>query len=356
MSDVQASTTFSRPRWSPWWPFWALSAALLPAAVWSLLSGPMALSGSDVGQGLLNALTQAPSSGAADWVVRELRLPRVVLAMLVGAGLAVAGTLTQGVFRNPLADPGLIGVASGAALAAVAVIVLSSTWLAGWVSLTGPFALPLAAFAGGLGVTLVIYRLGTRHGQTQVALLLLAGVAVNVLAGAATGVLTYMANDQQLRDMTFWSMGSLAYGRWREILALLLFILLPLLISLRSARVLNALLMGERVAEHLGFDVQRARRWLLACAAMMVGAAVAVVGMIGFIGLVVPHLLRLLIGADHRYLLPASAVGGALLLLLADTLARTLLAPADLPVGLVMALIGGPVFLGLLLQQAGRWR
>lgn len=323
---------------------------------WALLTGPMAISLKDVIHGINASLAGDNIAGGADWVVRELRLPRVLIALVVGAGLAVAGAVTQGVFRNPLADPGLIGVASGAALAAVAVIVLSSSVLAGWTALTGPFALPLAAFAGGMLVTLVIYKLGTRNGQTHVALLLLAGVAINVLTGAATGVLTYLADDQQLRDMTFWSMGSLAHGRWHEILALLLFVLLPLLLVMRYARLLNALLMGEQVAGHLGFDVQRSRRWLLAASALIVGASVAVVGMIGFIGLVVPHLLRLIVGPDHRYLLPLSALGGALLLLVADTLARTLLAPADLPVGLIMALIGGPVFLALLLHQATRWR
>tara|TARA_B100000287_G_scaffold425768_1_gene472635 strand:- start:450 stop:1556 length:1107 start_codon:yes stop_codon:yes gene_type:complete len=323
---------------------------------WALSVGPMAVTTADIVQALRGIFSASEIAGASDWVVRELRLPRVLIALLVGAGLAVAGTVTQGVFRNPLADPGLIGVASGAALAAVAVIVLSNSLLSGWAQLTGPFALPLAAFAGGLLVTLAIYRLGTRDGQTQVALLLLAGVAINVLTGAATGVLTYMADDQQLRDMTFWSMGSLAHGRWNEILALLLFVFLPLLVVMRYSRVLNALLMGEQVASHLGFDIQHSRRWLLLASALMVGASVAVVGMIGFIGLVVPHLLRLMIGPDHRALLPLSALGGALLLLIADTFARTVLAPADLPVGLIMALIGGPVFLFLLLHQATRWR
>jgi len=333
-----------------------LSALIAVGFFWALLTGPMAITFNDVVKGISGVFSSAEIGGASDWVVRELRLPRVLIALIVGAGLAVAGAVTQGVFRNPLADPGLIGVASGAALAAVAVIVLSSSLLSGWSALTGPFALPLAAFAGGMLVTLVIYRLGTRNGQTHVALLLLAGVAINVLTGAATGVLTYLADDQQLRDMTFWSMGSLAHGRWHEILALLLFVLIPLIFVMRYARVLNALLMGEQVAGNLGFDIQRSRRWLLAASALIVGASVAVVGMIGFIGLVVPHLLRLAIGPDHRSLLPLSALGGALLLLIADTVARTVLAPADLPVGLIMALIGGPVFLALLLHQAGRWR
>jgi len=327
----------------------------LLTALWSLMTGPMELQSNDLWRALGNVVQGQPVAGSADWVIRELRLPRVMLAMVVGAGLAVAGCVTQGVFRNPLADPGLIGVSSGAALAAVAVIVLSATWLEGWKGLTGPWALPLAAFCGGLIVTLVIYRLGTRDGQTQVALLLLAGIAINVLAGAATGILTYLADDQQLRDMTFWSMGSLANGRSAEITGATCLIAVPLFVSISRARVLNAMLMGEQVARHLGYSIQRDKRLLLACAALMVGAGVAISGMIGFIGLVVPHLLRLVIGPDHRLLLPLSALSGAWLLLIADTLARTLMAPADLPVGLVMAVIGGPVFLVLLIQQSRRW-
>ena len=328
-----------------------LVAVLLVLTLWSLQTGPVELNAGQVLQALWRAVTLQEIQGQDDWIVRELRLPRTVLAILVGAGLAAAGAVTQGVFRNPLADPGLIGVSSGAALAAVAVIVLQHSWLGFWVNWLGPFALPLAAFAGGLLVTALIYRLGTRNGQTQVAMLLLAGVAINVLAGALTGILTYMADDQALRSMTFWSMGSLAHGRWPEIAILALCVLLPLMLLPRFARLLNALLLGEGVATHLGFAVQRGKVLLITAAALMVGAGVAVAGMIGFIGLVVPHLIRLLIGPDHRLLLPASALLGASLLLLADMIARTWLAPADLPVGLVMAVIGGPVFLSLLLQQ-----
>ncbi|WP_036533777.1 FecCD family ABC transporter permease [Oceanobacter kriegii] len=324
-----------------------LGAGVVIALCW----GPVAISPSQVFDSLWSLLHGDAIAGSNDWVVRELRLPRVLLALLVGAGLAVAGVVTQGVFRNPLADPGLIGVASGAALAAVAVIVLSDSILFFWADLTGPLALPLAAFGGGLLVTWVMYRLGTWRGETQVAMLLLAGVAINVLTGAATGVLTYLADDQQLRSMTFWSMGSLAYGRWPEVMAMSLFILLPVLLCLRYGRALNAMLLGEQVAGHLGLDVQRCKRWLLAAAALMVGAGVAVAGIIGFIGLVVPHLLRLIIGPDHRLLLPMSALAGGLLLLVADTLARNVIAPQDLPVGLLMALIGGPLFLSMLLHQ-----
>lgn len=336
-------------------PTLLLLLALVVSLFAALLLGPMSLSVTDVSGSLLRLVTAQPLEGASDWVVRELRLPRALMAGLIGAGLAVAGCITQGVFRNPLADPGLIGVSGGAALAAVSVIVLSGSLLAGWSGLTGPFALPLAAFAGALIVTWLIYRLGTRNGQTQVALMLLAGVAINVVVGAATGLLTYLADDQQLRDLTFWSMGSLAHGGWSEILALCVFLLVPLLLMLRYSRLLNALMMGEAVAGHLGFDVQRQRRWLLAGAALMAGSAVAVAGVIGFIGLVIPHLLRLISGPDHRLLLPQSALAGASLLLLADTACRLIIAPAELPVGLMMALIGGPVFILLLVRQSRRW-
>ncbi len=328
-------------------------ALLLCAFLVSLLSGPFPVSLADASSAITHLLSSSEPANNAQWVVAELRLPRALLAALIGAGLGVAGCITQGVFRNPLADPGLIGVSGGAALAAVSVIVLSGFLPLS--ALTGPVLLPLAAFAGALAVTWIIYRLGTRQGHTQVALMLLAGIAVNVVVGAATGLLTFVADDDQLRDLVFWSMGSLAHGSWPELLALLLFILLPVLLVMRSARLLNALMLGEAVAGHLGFDVQRQRRWLLAAAAMMAGAAVAVAGVIGFIGLVVPHVLRLLSGPDHRILLPLSALTGASLLLLADTLCRVIIAPAELPVGLMMALTGGPVFILLLVRQSRRW-
>lgn len=307
-------------------------------------------------QAVLDLIMSKPVDGQQDWIVRELRLPRVLFAILVGLGLAVAGVITQGVFRNPLADPGLIGVASGAALAAVAIIVLGNTWLLFLTHVLGSFTLPLAAFCGGLIVTLIMYRLGTTKGQTHMAMLLLVGVAINVITGAMTGILTYMADDQQLRNMTFWSMGSLAHGSYSELLALSLFELIPLLVCLRFSRLLNAMLLGEEVAGHLGYNVQRAKLILVICAALMVGAAVAVSGMIGFIGLVIPHGIRLIFGPDHRLLIPASALAGAILLLVADMFARTVLAPAEVPIGLVMAVLGGPVFLILLMQQVRRWQ
>ena len=213
-----------------------------------------------------------------------------------------------------------------------------------------PYLLSLAAFAGGLGVTAVVYRLGRRDGQISVAAMLLAGVALSALAGALIGLFTYLADDATLRSLTFWNMGSLNGASYARLWPLLLVgvgvtIWLP-----RRATALNALLLGESEARHLGFEVERLKRELVLCTALGVGAAVAAAGLIGFIGLVVPHLLRLLVGPDHRILLPASAMAGAALLLLADLLARLLLAPAELPIGIITALLGAPFFLYLLVR------
>jgi len=284
-------------------------------------------------------------------VILAVRLPRTLLGLLVGAGLAVAGAAMPGLFRKPLADPGLIGVSSGAALAAVAVIVLGSQGLAVLTQACGPFSLPLAAFAGGLATTLLIYRLASRDGHTSVTTLLLAGIAVNALCGAGTGLLTYLADDQQLRTLTFWLMGSLGGATWAEVGSTALLIAAPLLALPFLAPTLNALLLGEAEAGHLGVAAQSVQRLIVALAALAVGAAVAVSGVIGFVGLVVPHLLRLMLGPDHRLLLPGAALLGGSLLLLADLLARTVVAPAELPIGILTALLGGPFFLALLLHR-----
>jgi iron complex transport system permease protein len=284
-------------------------------------------------------------------VLWGIRLPRVALAMLVGGGLAASGAALQGVFRNPLADPGLIGVSSGAALGAVAATVLG-------VAPLGLATLPLAAFASGLATTLVVYAFARQGGRTEVVTLLLTGVALNAIAGAATGFLIFAASDQQLRSIVFWSFGSLGGATWRAVLAVLAPIGGGLLLLPRWGRELNLLTLGEREARHLGVATERVRLTLIVLCALTTGAAVAVCGTIGFVGLVVPHLLRLLAGPDHRLLLPASALGGAALLILADLVARTAVAPAELPLGVVTALAGGPFFLWLLhrtRRQQGGW-
>jgi iron complex transport system permease protein len=287
-------------------------------------------------------------------VLESIRMPRVLLGMLVGAGLAVSGAAMQGLFRNPLADPALIGVSSGAALAAVAVIVLGATVLKGLADVFGLYTLPVAAFSGGFVATLVVYRFSVVGGRTIVATMLLAGIAINALAGAVTGLLTYVANDEQLRTLTFWSMGSLGGATWERVAMAAPFILLPALLIPLHARALNAILLGESEAIHLGFNIERIKISLILLVALCVGASVSVSGIIGFIGLVVPHLLRLAVGPDHRFLLPASAMLGASLLLAADMVSRVIVAPTELPIGIITAVIGGPFFLWLLSRQRYR--
>jgi iron complex transport system permease protein len=288
-------------------------------------------------------------------ILLAIRLPRVLLGMLIGAGLAISGAAMQGLFRNPLADPGLIGIASGAALAVVVVIVMGTTVLHGFPSLLGPFTLPIAAFVGGVLTTAVVYRLASQGSQTSVATMLLAGIAINALAGAGTGLFTFVATDVQLRTVTFWSLGSLGAATWSALLAAAPFLLAAILLLPRLSRRLNVLLLGEAEARHLGIDVEHVKRTVVILVAMAVGAAVSVAGIIGFLGLVVPHLLRLVIGPDHRSLLPGVALFGASLLIGADLVARTLVAPAELPLGIVTAMLGTPFFLYLLLRHRRQW-
>ncbi|WP_156958150.1 FecCD family ABC transporter permease [Pseudomonas knackmussii] len=286
----------------------------------------------------------------AELIVGQLRLPRALMGLLVGALLALCGVAMQGLFRNPLADPGLIGVSSGAALGAALAIVFGAA-IGGLPAVLAPYLLSLCAFLGGLVVTWLVYRLGRRDGQTSVATMLLAGIALTALASALIGLFSYLADDATLRSLTFWNLGSLNGASYPRLWPLLLVGMLVAAWLPRRVDALNALLLGESEARHLGFDVERLKVELIFCTALGVGAAVAAAGMIGFIGLVVPHLLRLVVGPDHRRLLPASMLGGAILLLLADLLARLALAPAELPIGIVMALIGAPFFLYLLLRS-----
>jgi len=286
-------------------------------------------------------------------VLLDIRLPRLLTGILVGAALAVSGAVMQGLFRNPLADPGIVGVGAGAGLGAVLAIVLGAMLPASVAAFTGPHLVPIAAFLGGWGSTLVLYRVSTRQGRTSVATMLLAGIAMGALAGALTGLMVFIADDQQLRDLTFWGLGSLAGASWTKIAASAPIIVLALLAAPALARALNAFTLGEAAAAHLGIPVQRMKNIAILTVAAATGAAVAISGGIGFIGIVVPHLLRLAMGPDHRYLLPASALLGAALLLGADMIARVIVAPAELPIGIVTAVLGAPVFLWILLKRRG---
>lgn len=296
-------------------------------------------------------LADAPVSAREALILYDIRLPRTVLGLMVGATLAVSGALMQGLFRNPLADPSLVGVSAGAALAAAATIVVGDRLLAA-LGASVPFALlPLAAFAGGLVTTLALYVIATREGRTSVTTMLLAGVALAALAGALTGLLVYISDDRQLRDLTFWSLGSLGGATWAKVAAVAPAVAAVLVLMPFLARGLNALLLGEAEAFHIGIAVERVKTAAILLTALGVGAAVASCGTIGFVGIVVPHLVRLVAGPDHRLLLPASALLGGALLLGADILARLLVAPSELPIGILTAAVGAPFFLWLLLRR-----
>lgn len=284
-------------------------------------------------------------------VLLAIRLPRVILGLAVGAGLAVAGAVLQSLFRNPLADPALIGVSSGAALAVSTAIVLGETLSLWFLSFNKPYFLPFAAFFGGLAATLFIYRIGRRKAGANVATMLLAGIAVNAFAGAGIGLMSFLATDAQLRNITFWSLGSIGGATWNTLAVSVPLILVSVFLLLRLARSLNVILLGEAEARHLGINTERLKWQAICLVALAVGASVAVSGAIGFVGLVVPHLLRLITGADHRYLLVNSVLLGANLLLGADILARNIVSPAELPIGIVTALIGAPFFIWLLLKK-----
>jgi iron complex transport system permease protein len=326
----------------------------LPLAVLVVVASLVSVSTGAAGLGpddLIAALAGEELSLRDRVVLLDIRLPRLALGLGVGAALAVSGVLLQGLFRNPLADPGLVGVSAGAGLGAVLAIVLGGLLPAALLAGAGSALVPIAAGLGGWLTTIVLYRVASRGRRTDIALMLLAGIALSALAGAATGVLTFLADDRQLRDLTFWSMGSLAGATWTRLAAALPIMALALIVAPRLARGLNALALGEAQAAHMGTDVQRLKRLAILVSAGATGAAVAVSGGIGFIGIVVPHLLRQAQGPDHRRLIPDSALLGAAVLVLADLLSRSVIAPAELPIGILTALVGAPVFLWMLLRN-----
>lgn len=328
-----------------------LLVAVMLAGIYSITVGPMNITMTDSIRSLLFRSDQQAS--AIHLVIHDIRLPRTLLCLLIGAILALCGTAMQGLFRNPLAEPGIIGVSAGASLgAALAIVLLSDlTFRLPWLN---NLMLPVAAFIGGALTTVLVYRLGTSKFGTSVTIMLLAGVAISALAGAGIGYLNYLASDQMLRDLTLWSMGSMAGATQSSIVLCGITLLILLGYFCWRAMALNALLLGEAEARHLGVPVQRLKREMILLSAIGVGVAVSAAGMIGFVGLVVPHIGRMLVGPDHRNLVPISALLGALMLTLADMIARIAVAPAELPIGIVTALVGAPFFLYLLFQQKGR--
>jgi iron complex transport system permease protein len=315
---------------------------LITMALVAVILGPVEIN-------YLNTLS-AHDEFMESYILWQVRLPRILFAIAIGASLGLAGALTQGLFRNPLADPGLLGVSSGAAAAAAGAIVFAGTWdwatpqLRVWI-------LPSAAFCGALLVCFLLDRLARWLSPGSVMGLLLTGIAINALVAAFIGLSSYLANDEQLRNLSFWTMGSLAGANWMVVSLMMLLLSVAFIYTQRLTVQINALSLGESVASQLGINLKQLRQRIIVMVAFLSACAVAWCGMIGFISLIAPHIARVIVGPDHRQVLPLSMLFGGLLLLIADTLARTVAIPAEIPVGIFTALLGAPFFLSLLAKQ-----
>ncbi|WP_257657647.1 FecCD family ABC transporter permease [Parapedobacter lycopersici] len=335
-----------------------LTLILIAASALSVCVGAVEISASELWSimlyrtGLSGDIQFSPQQEA---VLINIRLPRVLLGALVGGTLAIAGAVMQGLFRNPLAEPGLIGISSGASLFAVMMIVLENRIFNHVLTaLFGYYALSVAAFVGACITTFIVYRLAVGKGKADITTLLLAGIAINALAGSFTGMLTFISTDQELRDITFWNLGSLGGASWKTVTGILPFTLISLCTLPFFSKALNALALGESQAGHMGIQVNLLKKLVIVLATLGVGASVAVSGMISFVGLVTPHILRMAFSADHRLVIPGSALLGASVLVLADLIARTIVAPAELPIGILTALIGTPVFIYIIMAERKR--
>ena len=320
---------------------------LLPVvALLSLTVGTVSISWVEA----LRAVFGNSSSTQIDTILFDIRLPRILLAIFVGAVLASTGAVMQGLFRNPLADPSLIGVSSGASVGASIMIVTAGGAIQGG-ALVGLSLVSIGAFVGGFTATLLVYRLATSGLGTSVTTMLLAGIAIGALAGALNSLLSYFSDNDMLRQISLWQMGNLSGASWLKVFIMGVVAVLLMSLFPRDSKALNALLLGESEARHLGINVQRVKRRLIVLTALGVGVSVAVAGLVGFVGLIMPHIIRLMIGPDHRWLIPASGLAGAVLLVIADSLARVVVTPAELPTGILTAILGAPFFVVLLLQQ-----
>ncbi len=284
------------------------------------------------------------------YVIWEVRSARIIMAILVGSLLAVSGTSLQGMFKNPLATGDLIGLTSGATLLAAIAIVLGG-YFKEYLPEAIQFSLVgISAFIGALLAMILVYRISTSNGKTNVVMMLLSGVAITAIGFSITGFLIYISKDEQLRDLTFWNMGSLAAATWTKNLILTIVLIISYSILLPKGKALNAMMLGEKDAEHLGINVEKLKKQIVITTALMIGTCVAFSGTIGFVGLIVPYILRLLFKSNYVFILPLSAVMGSILLLSADTISRSIVAPSELPIGILTALMGGPVFIAILVK------
>ncbi|QYJ68997.1 FecCD family ABC transporter permease [Flavobacterium litorale] len=285
------------------------------------------------------------------FVMMDLRLPRISMAILIGSALAVSGTCLQGMFKNPLATPDLIGITSGASLFAAITIVLGSAIKPYLPEVVQFSLLSIMAFVGALLTMILVYRISTSNGKTNVIVMLLSGVAITALGFAITGFLIYISKEEQLRDLTFWNLGSLAGVTWTKNAILLVIIAISYLFLINKGKALNAMMLGERDAQHLGIPVERIKKQIVLLTALMVGTSVAFAGTIGFVGLIVPYILRLIFKSNYHIILPMSAVLGSVLLLTADTISRTIAAPSEVPIGILTAFMGAPIFIVILIRN-----
>lgn len=333
--------------------YWILSGLLIVSCLVSVSIGSVSIEIKQIFSLILNRMGFEGSQNfttTQENVFWILRFPRVLFGVLVGVALGISGVSLQGIFRNPLVDSGLIGIASGASLLASCFIVLSSYF--SFLSIVNAqLTMAFVAFIGAAVTAFLVYRVSLYNGKINITMLILAGVALNAVSGSLTGLLTYFADDRQLRDITFWTLGSLSGATWLSLSILAFFVLIPAFILMRYRNALNAFALGEKSAYFIGVDTKKVKFVVLLCSTAMVGATVAFSGIIGFVGLVIPHILRLMIGPNHRALMPLSALAGALLICLADLVSRTLINPIEIPIGIITSIIGAPILLIIILKQ-----
>jgi iron complex transport system permease protein len=330
-----------------------LSSALLAGlVVWSLYSGVFVFEKHSFLE-IFNGIWRNDGSIDASerFVLMDLRLPRIVMGILIGSALSVSGTCLQGMFRNPLATPDLLGITAGASLFAAVTIVLGS-YIRPYIPEAMHYSLLSAmAFLGALITMVLVYRISTQGGRTNIVMMLLSGVAITAIGFAVMGLLIYFAKDDELRDITFWNLGSLAGATWVKCAILALVVLVAFVMLIKKGKALNAMMLGERDAQHLGIPVERIKKQIVVLTALMVGTSVAFAGTISFVGLIVPYILRLVFKSNYHIILPLAAVWGAILLLTADTISRTVAAPGELPIGVLTAFMGAPIFMMILIKN-----
>lgn len=288
-------------------------------------------------------------------VLIDIRLPRIFLAILIGAGLGTSGAILQGLFRNPLVDPGFIGISSGAAVGAMIAIMFSKLIMQSLFEINPNFIIPIFAMSGSFFTTIIIYKMSKVFNKTNIMVMLLSGIAINALSGSIIGFLVTISSDIELRSFTFWSLGGLDAAEWQIVFIMLILITIPYLFAHSLIKKLDIFMLGDSEAQHLGINIEKLKRTIILISSIMVGISVAFCGMIGFVGLVTPHLIRLCIGPNHRYLIPGSALLGAIIILISDLISKSIIAPAQLPLGVVTSTIGAPFFIWLIINQKRRF-